>query len=91
MAKRIEWIDIAKGIAILAVVVGHTLGPYNGQLFGSLIFAFHMPIFFMLSGYLSSTPAHSRVSAWGGQFVVTVRRDGGVSPRRECRGALVAA
>ncbi|AYJ41454.1 acyltransferase family protein [Lactiplantibacillus pentosus] len=52
MAKRIEWIDIAKGIAILAVVVGHTLGPYNGQFFGSLIFAFHMPIFFMLSGYL---------------------------------------
>ncbi len=27
MRKRIEWIDIAKGIAILAVVVGHTLGP----------------------------------------------------------------
>ncbi|RMW41841.1 acetyltransferase [Lactiplantibacillus pentosus] len=52
MAKRIEWIDIAKGIAILAVVVGHTLGPYNGQFFGSLIFAFHMPIFFILSGYL---------------------------------------
>ena len=52
MRKRIEWIDIAKGIAILAVVVGHTLGPYNGQFFGSLIFAFHMPIFFMLSGYL---------------------------------------
>ncbi|WEE36950.1 acyltransferase family protein [Lactiplantibacillus paraplantarum] len=52
MGKRIEWIDIAKGIAILAVVIGHTLGPYNGQFFGSLIFAFHMPIFFMLSGYL---------------------------------------
>ncbi|MET7103893.1 acyltransferase family protein [Lactiplantibacillus plantarum] len=58
MRKRIEWIDIAKGIAILAVVVGHTLGPYNGQFFGSLIFAFHMPIFFMLSGYLyHSRPA----------------------------------
>lgn len=58
MRKRIEWIDIAKGTAILAVVIGHTLGPYNGQFFGSLIFAFHMPIFFMLSGYLyHSRPA----------------------------------
>jgi len=52
MRQRIQWIDITKGIAILAVVVGHTLGPYNGQFLGSLIFAFHMPIFFMLSGYL---------------------------------------
>jgi len=50
--KRIEWIDIARGIAILAVIVGHTLGPYNGKFVGSWIFAFHMPIFFILSGYL---------------------------------------
>jgi len=52
MKKRIEWIDIARGIAIIAVVVGHTLGPYNGKFIGSWIFAFHMPIFFILSGYL---------------------------------------
>lgn len=52
MRQRIQWIDIAKGIAILAVVIGHTLGPYSGKFFGSLIFAFHMPIFFILSGYL---------------------------------------
>jgi len=52
MRQRIQWIDITKGIAILMVVVGHTLGPYNGQFLGSLIFAFHMPIFFILSGYL---------------------------------------
>ncbi len=50
--KRIQWIDFARGIAILAVIVGHTLGPYTGQFFGSFIFAFHMPIFFVLSGYL---------------------------------------
>ncbi len=31
MRKRIEWIDIAKGIAILAVVIGHTLGPITGN------------------------------------------------------------
>lgn len=52
MAKRIQWIDFTRGIAILAVIIGHTLGPYTGQFFGSFIFAFHMPIFFILSGYL---------------------------------------
>ncbi|RRK09477.1 acetyltransferase [Lactiplantibacillus garii] len=52
MTKRIQWVDIARGIAILAVIVGHTLGPYSGGFLGSLIFAFHMPIFFVLSGYL---------------------------------------
>lgn len=52
MSKRIQWIDFARGIAILAVIIGHTLGPYAGHFFGSLIFAFHMPIFFILSGYL---------------------------------------
>lgn len=52
MKQRVQWIDIAKGIAILAVIVGHTLGPYTGDFWGSLIFAVHMPVFFILSGYL---------------------------------------
>lgn len=42
---RIEWIDCAKGITILLVIVGHTLG---GILRGA-IFSFHMPLFFILS------------------------------------------
>lgn len=52
MTKRIEWIDIAKGIAILFVIVGHSLGAYGGGFITNVIFAFHMPIFFILSGYL---------------------------------------
>lgn len=52
MRRQIEWVNVARGIAILAVIVGHTLGPYTGQRFGSIIFAVHMPIFFILSGYL---------------------------------------
>lgn len=52
MQKRVQWIDLSRGVAIIAMVVGHTLGPYTGQFFGSFIFAFHMPIFFILSGYL---------------------------------------
>lgn len=42
---RVEWIDFAKGITILLVIVGHTVG---GALRG-VIFSFHMPLFFILS------------------------------------------
>lgn len=45
---RIEWIDIAKGIGILLVILGHTI-QYN---IVSPIYAFHMPLFFFLSGLL---------------------------------------
>ena len=38
-------IDIAKGIAILLVVLGHLQNPIN-----KYIYAFHMPLFFFLSG-----------------------------------------
>ncbi|WP_234123164.1 acyltransferase family protein [Clostridium hydrogenum] len=46
--KRIEWIDVAKGIAMLLVILGHTSIP-NSNL--KLILSFHMPLFFFLSGY----------------------------------------
>lgn len=43
------WIDSCKGIGILLVVLGHT---GNGTATGRLIYVFHMPLFFFLSGYL---------------------------------------
>jgi len=51
--KRIEWLDIAKGIGIILVIAGHCikLSHWSCQ----LIFAFHMPLFFALSGYTFST------------------------------------
>lgn len=49
MQKRIQWIDIAKGIAIICVIVGHTLDV--GSPFRKIIFSFHMPLFFILAGY----------------------------------------
>ncbi len=47
--ERVLWIDVARGIAILLVVLGHCIGNlYNpGNRF---ILAFHMPLFFFLSG-----------------------------------------
>lgn len=61
--KRIEYIDIAKGIAILLVVVGHTLcyGLYGFEYawkqskLMQFIYSFHMPLFMFLSGLVSVT------------------------------------
>ncbi|MBN8253923.1 acyltransferase family protein [Priestia flexa] len=47
--NRINWIDTAKGIGILLVVLGHTSIPSNLE---SWIYSFHMPLFFFLSGFL---------------------------------------
>lgn len=46
--KRIEYIDIAKGICILLVVLGHEL-TWNDAL-RYFIYSFHIPMFFALSG-----------------------------------------
>ncbi len=50
--ERIGWIDIAKGIAILAVILGHTTpggGTMAEKITRGVIFSFHMPLFFILS------------------------------------------
>lgn len=47
-SKRIDWIDIAKGIGMICVISGHTIK--NPVLRGT-IFSFHMPLFFILAGY----------------------------------------
>ena len=47
--QRIVWIDWAKAILIYLMVVGHCL-PVEWQ--STLIYAFHMPAFFIISGYL---------------------------------------
>jgi fucose 4-O-acetylase-like acetyltransferase len=46
-----EWIDALKGIGIVAVVLGHAFGWRDGSIL-PLIYLFHMPLFFFLSGYL---------------------------------------
>lgn len=49
MAKRIEYLDYAKGIGIILVVLGHILSKGNIKIY---IYSFHMPLFFIISGYL---------------------------------------
>ncbi|MGG1754302.1 acyltransferase family protein, partial [Bacillus pumilus] len=59
MNKRLEWVDAAKGIGILLVVMAHVPIPDS---FKQFIYSFHMPLFFLLSGMMfrsSSRPALS--------------------------------
>ena len=51
MSNRIVHIDVAKGIGILLVVLGHNwiVLHERGELY-RVIYSFHMPLFFLLSG-----------------------------------------
>lgn len=53
MNKRIEWIDFCKALGIYLVVFGHFLPV--GTPFKIIIYSFHVPLFFVLSGYLLNT------------------------------------
>lgn len=47
MTNRITWIDVARGMAMVAIVFGHTvdMGPWKVW-----VYSFHVPFFFILSG-----------------------------------------
>lgn len=47
-ANRFTWIDILKGLGILAVITGHVVTG----LVAHGMFIFHMPLFFFIGGYL---------------------------------------
>ncbi len=58
MSKRIEYLDVARGIGILLVVLGHNDFEAISPFFHQVIYSFHIPLFFFLSGYFihASTP-----------------------------------
>ena len=47
---RIQWIDIAKLLGIYLVILGHI--PMTTSCLTTLIYSFHMPLFFFLSGIM---------------------------------------
>ncbi|MTV83324.1 acyltransferase family protein [Secundilactobacillus folii] len=56
MGKRIEWVDMAKAIGMIAVVTGHAIHPLVNQhpmmsTAFSAIYWWHMPLFFIISGF----------------------------------------
>lgn len=60
MAQRTDWVDYAKGLGIILVVYAHLLSsgfhahlPIQEQFFllsDSIVYSFHMPLFFFLAG-----------------------------------------
>ena len=52
-SQRIEWIDNAKGIAILLVIIGHIGLWIQGRWNFRFVFGIHLVMFFLLAGYTS--------------------------------------
>lgn len=75
---RYEWVNYAKSIGIILVVYGHvSRGLVNGglmtassayQLIDSIIYSFHMPLFFFLSGIFVVS---SFTRKGGGEFLLS--------------------
>lgn len=47
---RVKWIDMARGFAMLLIIMGHCAGI--PETLKHIIFSFHVPLFFILSGYV---------------------------------------
>jgi len=50
MKKRLDYLDVAKGIAIFLVVMGHAALAFDAPYWRVAIYSFHMPLFFLVSG-----------------------------------------
>lgn len=64
--ERVEWVDCAKGIGMVLIVAGHVLRglvsadivPHDktAELMDSVLYSFHVPLFFLLSGLFFLKP-----------------------------------
>lgn len=45
--KRLDYIDIARGISIICIILGHL----GNSLINRVVFTFHVPIFFLITGF----------------------------------------
>lgn len=61
---RMEWIDFCRGIGIMLVVLGHCNPPFN-----KIIYGFHMPLFFIISGFLYK-PSKSYVKKYFIRYII---------------------
>lgn len=54
--KRLAWLDIAKGIGMIAVVCGHNMPDYilhvrENRYWYDFLYWWHMPLFFLIAGF----------------------------------------
>lgn len=68
--KRISFIDISRAIAIVLIVLGHTIvhSKHCFVLF-KIIYSFHVALFFIISGYLFKIKNESFLSFIKNKFI----------------------
>lgn len=59
--KRYEEVDLLKGIGIVLMIMGHI--PFEKEIV-RLIYVFHMPLFFIMSGFLYKKRFFSKTVIW---------------------------
>lgn len=67
--SRIGWVDNVKLFGLFLIVLGHFTPHKNETLLTQVIYSFHVPLFFIISGYLSK-PIDDKVE----QFVKISKR-----------------
>ena len=60
--ERILFIDIARAIAIFTVLAGHTVD--SDTVYKTIIYSFHMPLFFLLSGFTGKIRDRYDLTTW---------------------------
>ena len=55
---RLDYLDIAKGLAIFIVVIGHVAEAFDVPYYRVVIYTFHMPLFFIVSGAITKRHKH---------------------------------
>lgn len=74
--SRIEWVDNLKGLLMILVVSGHIFHGFNpGEDFypqTQFISTFHMPLFFLISGFLSVGISERKIGAYVKQKCRTI-------------------
>ena len=67
MRGRVEYVDIAKAIAIFTVVLGHVnqaTTPGREWLYIDVCYAFHMPLFFLMGGFFLKPRDGYSLAGW---------------------------
>ena len=67
LIKRIRWLDVAKGLAIILVVLGHAASPLAAsnilaKFILNLTYTIHMPVFFYLAGLANDSFSKKNLS-----------------------------
>lgn len=66
--QRLQYIDIAKAITIFLVVLGHPRAVEDYGAVERFLYAFHMPLFFVMSGVFLKQKSHYGVQSWKNFF-----------------------